>query len=260
MVDETSVSTAYLSTSSDDMSCLIDLDDKGTWPSSVVAVVEEYAERLRGSTKYTPDLDIDSDDERRMDAVLRGHRLLVYHCTRLLPHENGMIRTAGLRLLTHELVRDRIDQAHAHAHITDDEREAFHDSHVFAAGGHRNRENGASVIVGTWPFHGRPHACNPLLSIWGGEAMYMSGERINEQRLRQLGRPSIVVAQLLFDPPERIASYSRTLLRAFVGTRLGLEEPSTQLHLREPLLPEEIADVWHPGDPNYDRFPGLPQR
>lgn len=242
------------------MSCIVDLDDMATWPPAVVALVDEYADRLCGTTEYTSDLDLDLEDERRMDAVLRGHHLLVYHCTRLLPHEDDMIRTQGLRLLTPELVRDRIDGAHTHGHITDDELDAFRVSHVFAAREHSNRENGAAVIVGTWPFDGMPSGCNPLLSIWGGEAMYMSSRKVDEERLRQLGRASIVVAHLLFDPPERIASYSRSVLRPFVGRRLGLEQAGTQLKLRDPLLPQEIADMWHPGDPNYDRFPRLWKR
>jgi hypothetical protein len=241
------------------MSCIVDLDDEGTWPPAVVALVDEYADRLRGTTEYTSDLDLDPEDERLMDAALRSNRLLVFHCTRLLPHEDDMIRTQGLRL-TPELVRDRIDAAHSYRHISDEELHAFHGSHVFANREHRNRENGVDVIVGNWPFERMPHACNPLLSIWGGEAMYMSSRNIDEKRLKQLGRPSIVVAHLLFDPPERVASYSRTLLRPFVGMRLGIEHPGTQLKLRDPLRPEEIADIWHPSDPNYDRFPRLSKR
>jgi hypothetical protein len=168
-----------------------------------------------------------------------------------------MIRTQGLRLLTPDLVRDRIDAAHRFGYIKDNELNDFHSSHVFAAREQEHRENGADVIVGTNPFVDQARGCSALLSIWGGEAMYMSSRRIGEDRLIKLGRPSIVVAHMLFDPPERVASYSRTLLRAFVGMRLGLHEPATQLKLRTPLEPTEIVAIWHPGDPEYERFDGL---
>lgn len=167
-----------------------------------------------------------------------------------------MMQTQGLKLLTPELVADRIEASHTHGAIDDSEREAFHASHVFAAKEHTHRENGVDVIVGTSAFIDQPGGCNPLLSIWGGEAMYMSSRSIEERRLEQLGRPSIVIAHLLYDP-ERVAPYSRRLLKAFVGKYLDLEQPGTQLKLRVALRPDEIVDIWHPGDPNYDRFKRL---
>jgi hypothetical protein len=237
----------------------VDIDDLTSWPAEVAELVDDYADRHRGRTSHTSDLEIRPDDERLMDAALAGHRLVVYHCTRLLPHEEGMVRSQGLRLLTADLVRERIDAAQAHGYLTNEEVDAFHGSHVFATGEEAYRANGADVIVGNWALE-EEWGVNPLLSIWGREAMYMSSRSIEEARLEQLGRPAIIVAHLDYDPPDRIAWWSRTLLRGFVGKRLGLEQPGTQMKLVEPLHPEEIADIWHPGMNAYDCFPLLWRR
>lgn len=40
----------------------------------------------------------------RLEPLLAPHRIIVYHCTRLTPHEADDIRAHGIRLLSKELV------------------------------------------------------------------------------------------------------------------------------------------------------------
>jgi len=58
------------------------------------------------------------EEEDAFRALLRGERTRVYHCTRLLGHESGWIRTEGLRPLSAVLVESRIRAARAEGHLT----------------------------------------------------------------------------------------------------------------------------------------------
>jgi len=132
---------------------------------------------------------------------------------------------------------------------------------VFAAREHSKRSNRVNlIIIGTCPFVTFPGGINPLLSTWGGEAMYISKRSVElRERLEQLGRPSIVVAETVYEP-DRFAAYSRKLLRAFIGTHPGLDAPYTQLNSQEPIAGSDIVDIWLPGQPVYDQYPRLWKR
>src|SRR4051812_42329315 len=126
---------------------LIDVDDPTTWSAAVTAWVAPYAESLRGTTNYTSDLKVPLEREDELRALLAGHKLVAYHCTRLLDHEVEGIRAQGLRPLTHELVLERIGRAHELAHLTDAERVELLEQNVFAVKDSRYRENQACLVL-----------------------------------------------------------------------------------------------------------------
>ena len=101
--------------------------------------------------------------------------------------------------------------------------------------------------------------CDSLLSIWGGEGIYMAAGDMWPE-LRELGRPAIVVAAIDLSSERGIRHVARAQVqKVFVGIELDLQLAIADVFYRTPVPPEDILDVWHPGDEEYDRFPDLPR-
>jgi hypothetical protein len=78
---------------------VLDVDYPETWPEHVRAEADEWAERNRGQTKATNELQL---PDSVFESLTDEHLFLAYHCTRLLPHEIDLVRREGLRLATKE--------------------------------------------------------------------------------------------------------------------------------------------------------------
>ncbi len=231
---------------------VLDLDNQSSWGPAIREIIGEHESRLEkpaGTARERADEDL-------MDEAARGRRLRTYHCTRLLPHEDIRIREQGLRLLTKDLMIERIESAVDHGHIDHEERRAFHRSHAFATADHQHREGCTYLILGTAAFAETPWRVNQLLSRWGGEAMYQSGSAIPKHRLEQLGKPTIVVVEVVYRP-EQYERHSRDLLEPFLRADLGHEDAFTELRSLERIPAEAIVETWTPGHPSYDQFEGL---
>lgn len=240
----------------------IDVDDVTTWPCDVRAWVDSRATKLRGSTTYTNDLRM--DDEDQLLAVVGSRLVRVCHCTRLLDREREVIRAQGLLPLSAELVDNRIRHAQENDEITEDERQAFASGHQFADLACHSRirftEGQVCFISSKQMFDRSPSNCEPLLSTWGGEAIYFPLKARHGERLRSLGRPSIVVATIDFSvaPADRHRCYP-SLAKCMVGKRLRLEDSYGDVHYRAPVPAEHIEAIWQPGDREYDRYHKLPR-
>lgn len=173
----------------------VDVDNPETWPEEVRKVASRWAEQCRGKTEYTVDLPLASGLERPFRELLAGHLLRGYHYTRLLPHEHAMILNEGLRILSCELLEERIDTAYRVGAISGHERDAMSKAHVFAQGEQNNREGQVCLVLSRRVFERDPSACLPLLTTWGGEGLYRSsGAESLLNRLAELGAPANVVA------------------------------------------------------------------
>lgn len=237
---------------------IVEVDDPGTWPTAVAEFVTGCEVELRGLGLTPAELVVRADVyDERLAHLLAGHRLRAYHCARLLEHEVAGIRSQGLRPLSAELVADKLEGAVRCGAITADERASLHE--------HRRLDGPGLVVEGrvclalsTVDFGLAAHFFNPLLSCWGGEAIYAaheSGATGLAGKLRRLGRPSIVVAQL---KASAIAA-TPCLAGPFVAVVAGwpAEEHGADIAYTGPVPPEFVEDVWHPGDAEYDRFPDL---
>ncbi|MCK9461342.1 MAG: hypothetical protein M0R80_17065 [Proteobacteria bacterium] len=241
---------------------MIDVDDAATWPTEVLAWVDEHTVELCGSTEFTADLRIDDEEDLRR---LVGSQLVrAYHCTRLLDHERRVILDQGLRRLGPDLVNERIRRAHEVGAISDAERDAFESGNQFADPAWSFRapitEGQVCLILSRQIFDESPNGCEPLLSIWGGEAIYFPLENRHRERLHSLGRPSIVVAAIDFSvTPADQHECCPSLANCMVGMRLGFSDLGADVFFRAPVPPENIDAIWQPGDAPYDRHRRLPR-
>jgi len=237
---------------------IIDVDDPTTWPSHVAQRVCKRARQLAGVTRYTTDLPVlEEEDEFR--ALLRGHHLRAYHCTRLLDHELVAIRKEGLRPLTPDLISDRLRAALASRDITRSERHVLLAGHVFATNEHGHRDNQVCLILSRSVMDERPFRCEPLLATWGGEGIYMSsGTQPLSERLAEIGKAAIVVAAIDLSDPQSVHPVFPGVFKTFLGVALSLENRSSDVFYKRSVPPSCISAIWQPGDPEYDRHAELP--
>lgn len=245
-----------------DQRVVVEVDDVATWPPEVVKWIDDHAAELRGTAEYTCDLRIEDEDD--LQQLVSAHFVRAYHCTRLLDHEREMIIEQGLRCLEPDLVAERIRRAYEVGVLTDAERAVFDAGHQFADPRWSSRvphtEGQVCLIVPRQAFDNNASGCNPLLSIWGGEAISFPLEQ-QVARLHSLSRPSIVVAILdfLVGPTRRHQCFP-SLANCMVGVRLGFQDVSSDVFYRAPVPSANIERILHPGDAAYDRHRKLPRR
>lgn len=236
---------------------LIDLDTTATWPEATRRWAEEHADRLADSTEFLADLAISLEQEDEFRQTFGPRKLLAYHTTRLLPHEADAIRTGGLRLLNEQLVTDRIADAIAHGALPDATRRQAETGNVYAIRNKEGRAGQICFVIGRTAFDEDAGGCDPLLRYWGGEAI--RGGPGEVPALATVGAPSIVVAKLnltrRYNDP-----YSRPeLAKLFVGSLLGLDCRSADVHYPDSVPGRDILAIWQPDDPEYDRHAELPR-
>ncbi|WP_405417529.1 hypothetical protein [Streptomyces microflavus] len=246
---------------------IVDVDVPATWPAPLVGLVGELAEAARRSghaPENYQDLDL-LPYEGTAWALLEGHLGRARHHTRLLDHEKDAIRAQGLRLLDAQLVKDRLDQAHALGYLTAQERERLQTVNETVPGQHgRGRREGQVCLTlsAAAQLH-HIHGIHRLLTYWGGEAIYWQhceGSPGLADKLRSLGVPSVVTVLLdLAAPGQQRPSIFPSLVHVFVGKALGHDPADADVFYKSPIPPQRIESIVSPGDAAYDRFPDLPR-
>ncbi len=236
----------------------LDVDDPSTWPPELRDRAQTLANQLRGTTEYMNDLAVPLEAEADFRALLSGCLVRAYHATRLLDHEVQMIRTQGLRLLSAESVKERINAAYEHSCISAAEQDMLHRSHVFESGEAEYRAGQCCFFLPEAMLWNRPPDINPLLSTWGGEAIKKSSRAATlPAKLRKLGKPAVVVAHLDLSPGQEIQVFPG-IQKVFPARLLNLEDIGADVFHRRPVPAEHIIAIWQPGDAEYDKFEDFP--
>lgn len=221
----------------------IDIDDPTTWPSRVYEVASGWAEHCKGTTNYTSDLSLPPELQGPFRELLTGY-LRAYHYTRLLPHERALLLNAGLRPLSAELLFDRIEAARTEGALSAREAANFHKAHVFATSEERYRKDQVCLVLSKRVFERDPEACRSLLTIWGGEGMYMSsGAQSFKERLMSLGSPTVVVTLLELGGDGFHHHVFPALHKVFVAAVLGLPDVGANVFYRAPVPAENIECI-----------------
>lgn len=241
---------------------VVDVDNPATWPRSLADLIHKIADEAELDE---PDLYVDlelADTEEKVHDLLRGHLLRAQHATRLLDHEANAIRAHGLRPLDVALVDDRLNQARERGYLTDAEQEVLR-SQSMVVPGRRDLGNREGQVCLTLSAEATSHDINGawrLLSFWGGEAIYWQhcdDHAGVAQRLRSLGRPALVTAYVDLASPGRHLVF-KSVVHTFVGKAIGYAPANADVLYRNAIPPQHIESIAFPGDPAYDRIPGLP--
>ncbi len=171
---------------------IVDVDDTTSWPAELVGFIEEQSE--------TADLESNpfmSAEDEILLSLLDSMHLLVYHATRLLPHEEIDIRTSGLQILTKELITKKIQSAVAGGFLEKNiGSELLADSTLWSDP-RAHRADQICFVLGKTPFEREDPGLCPLFSIWGGESINFTkvGSKY-KSLLRKIGEPAVIKAVL----------------------------------------------------------------
>lgn len=161
---------------------MIDLASPATWPRDVHDAVSAVADEVRDQQEVRPDFpacDLRLHDyefagvaEERVRRAIGDRLLQAYHATRLLPHEEAMIRSEGLLVLSDDL-RDRklAEAVNAHPDLIDERgADLLRRSGPLTWGG-GVRRGLAWVVAPFYITEDDVSGLRPLMERWGGEAI-----------------------------------------------------------------------------------------
>lgn len=143
------------------------------------------------------EFDAFSNDLRRL---LNPNRLEMVHCTKLLAHEIENIKNYGLRVLTTELVTERISSAFEYEYLTVQEKEFLLNDYQrkLNRNDYKYRQNQLWLVT---PKRLSSHDCGAerLFTSWGGESVYNEHDVDQTpiaKKLKALGIPCIVLTSV----------------------------------------------------------------
>ena len=238
---------------------VIEIDDPAGWPESLRRAASSAAASARGTTDNTVDLRLGDVDLWHLRDALAGQEVLVFHATRLLPHEVADIARDGLRALDLDLIVRKIDSAVARGHVTADDARTLLADHAKIDGSAGNRAGQVCATVSLRALDRNVHGVLPLLTQWGGEVIYQAHTRGPlARKLTNLGQPALVafVAPALRDGD----SWFPSIESVVVGAALGLPDANADVFVCSDVAPEDVRGVWAPGSPDYDAHPLLPRQ
>jgi len=195
----------------------------------------------------------------RLDESLTQHRLVGYHCTRLTPGEIAAIRSTGLRVLTPELISQRLEQC-----VSGGFMKPLHRDYLFSSQSVRdslaNRHGNRTGMI--WLCANRSMLQNAsgvhrLFRFWGGEAVYggHEGDQVIASVLACIGVPAIVKCAIPFpcDYPY-YPKHAARFLSQFVAKEIENAAPSAAFDLstRLDVAPSEVVEIIEFVDPQFE--------
>jgi hypothetical protein len=224
-------------------------DDNSTWSEELTDFIESK------SAKYDFETNVfGNDDDDRLRSLIAPNHVLVYHATKLLPHEITLIESDGLMPLTPELVELKINHAVLSDFLTDWQGEELLNGSSFRTRADEQRSNQICLILGCNVLYENHSGFTKLLNIWGGESINHTdaGEK-HERHLMEIGIPAIIKLGIPVGPDVDLGQ-DYPLRKPFYGNFLKRPESIT-IRWEGSLIPSEwILDILKPGDFEFDAF------
>jgi hypothetical protein len=203
---------------------------------------------------------------QRLDTSLRKHRIVAYHCTRLLPEEIAEITSVGLRVLSRSLAQGRVKQAVAAGHLSRDDADRLTASETMA----RNLDDRSGKRTGMICFcPNRSSLADAsgvyrLFRSWGGEVVYCGLEDDVDMGplLGALGMPCIVKCALHFEHARQFhASFAARFVSLFISDEIESPAPSASfdLYTTQNVNSSSVVEVIAFSDPRFASMTRYPE-
>lgn len=215
----------------------IDPDDLSSWP-----------ERLKRVAQGAPF----SGDQEDWRVLFEGRPLRTYHAARLLPHEVEAIKRNGLKILSRQLLEQRLTQAQELGYLDSKLAGWIRSRHVFAQGREGYRAGKVYSILGRQDLNSRS-ALDGLICHWGGEAMH-GHDKETKRQLSNIGTPSLVILDQVIGGSVRIFSPDE----AFREFWQGADKTGRDVSSAADIKATDIVDVVNVSEPaSLELFPEL---
>ncbi len=234
----------------------VEIEDRTSWPPDFLSAAQQDRELIISYQRERSRIDRLAQNDvllrihpptnkyqsayralvERLEAELTRHRLVAYHCTRLTAGEIGGIKSHGMRLLTPELVRNRLDQCRADGHLRKDECEYLQRSEIIQQSLSNKHGNRTGMI---WFCPNRStlqvsSGVHRLFRSWGGEAVYCGHEEDPNivRALRSIGTPCIVKCAMPFPQARQFhGNFTERFFSQFISQDIEYPEPTAGFDL-----------------------------
>lgn len=253
---------------------MIKADDENTWPSEILISLEEVEgkvreyqlERQRIERLCRDDIHIYINTPEnmyletwetiisKMEHSISGSKILGYHVTRLTDREIKNIICEGLKVLSLELLEEKLKGAAGDGYLSEVEcKEAISNNQVEDMG-----------RVGTIHFCFSSKLLRDengvirLLSNWGGEALYNTHEKHTNLglALRGIGRPCIVISAIPVHQVNSYCSVAERLLNIWCSNRniCTGSNPLFEGHITNSVNSENIQSITSKDEDNFSHL------
>lgn len=257
-----------------------ELELSQTWPAKMRGLLEEAGETLiayqrereridrLGWTDFRVRIDPPVNPYRdeydsvlaRAETLLRGHRLVGYHCTRLTSAEVNRIRSEGLRALSPNLVRERLQSCLNAGEMSAEQCRFFLD-HPMPQAHLANRHGTRTGMVWLCPNRSTLRDASGVYRFfrsWGGEVLYAGFEDDPSVAavLTALGQPAIVKCAVSLPLDAIYGCRAAQLLSNAVRDHIENPEPSPTFDwcVRRDLAPSEVLEIITVDDPRFEEL------
>lgn len=231
------------------MTDTLDIDDDATWPEEIRLAIEQIIvdrpEILEA--KNDDELLLTFDERNQIEDLLTRVPIVVYHATRLLPHEIESVNRDGLKPLSNDLVSSRINGAVASGDLDKKVAIRLREAGLSDADD-ENRRAQICFATSRNAIRSRYHFQN-LFGYWGGEVIY--GNFIDDYDMRahlSIGQPTLIKALVHLDAPT-ISYFNFDPILCLVAVKAGVRAEGT-IHLSSLPL-QSILEVITPNHPNW---------
>lgn len=198
----------------------------------------------------------------RVETLLRGHRMVGYHCTRLTRAEVGRVRSDGLRALSPNLTRERLEALVGAGEMSAAQCRFLLD-HPMVHAHLSNRHGTRTGLVWLCPNRSTLHDASGVYRLfrsWGGEALYSCFEDDSSIAavLQALGQPAIVKCAVPLPSDDLHGCRAAHLLSNAVCELIEHTEPSPTFDwsVQRNLTPSEVLDIITISDPRFEALTG----
>lgn len=199
----------------------------------------------------------------RLDQSITRHRIVGYHCTRLTRSEISGIKANGLRVLSSDLVRLKLDQCIQDGLMSATQRDYLSNSKT-ASEALGNKHGMRTGMIWFCPNRSTLRIASGVFRLfrsWGGEAIYFGHETDNNIAgdLARLGTPCIVKCAIPFpcDDPY-YPKFAARFLSQLVENDIEFPEPPADFDLRtkRDLSASEVLEIIEFSDPQFEELTG----
>jgi len=191
-----------------------------------------------------------------LEQILFKHNIVGYHCTRLTPREQTAIKENSLKMLTKNLIQQRLNNALKDKLITKWEYQYLLNSkHLQKTLDKKEYRTGMIWFCPNLSTFKEYDGVYRLFRYWGGEALYWGHENDENisNSIKQLGTPCIVKCALPFHDVDFYHNYTARFLSYVVSDIIKYPEPSVDfdMYIKRDLCPEEVLEIIDISNPRF---------
>ena len=261
---------------------VINFDDVGSWPSDFLNVVAENRNLFIRHHKEEKLIDrlaesdvafrIERPENRhkneykkilsRLSAILQGHKVMGYHCTRLTDSEIQCIKESGLKVLTDNLIAVRLNDALTEGVLPREAYEHISNSDTLkksVSDQGQGRRKGMIWFVASKETLKQSGSVYRFFKFWGGEALYNNHEADKKisPYLKSIGVPCIIKASIPFSEGQHpIEYYVENFICRDIFDEIRCSQYSDELNIyvKRNLCFTEILEVITVTDPRFEQL------